>query len=410
MSDVATNPAGESAARILVVDDDEANRESLSRRLRRRGYDVDVAVDGQTALAAIDAGDFDLILLDVMMPGISGLEVLTRLRRTRPPTDLPVIMATARDASENVVEALNLGANDYVTKPLDFPVVLARTATQIELRRRIREVEALREDLARRNADLEAAAERTRGELRMAAGLQRTFLPTGNPADDRLDLAWRFLPCEGLAGDGLNALRLDAEHVGLYLFDVSGHGTAAALTAVAASRMLAPAHLSATLLIDREAGGAVVPPAEVVAQLDERFPFTLGTSQFLTMFYAVLHLPSRRLAYASAGHPPALHVRPDGSIQQLDSTGPPVGFGERCEERAVDLRAGSRLWLYSDGVIEAGVPERDQFGVERLVALLADGRGKDLAANLDAVQRALDAWRGGRPANDDVSILAVGCR
>ena len=397
-------------ARILVVDDDEANRESLSRRLRRRGYDVDVAVDGQAALLAVEAGDFDLILLDVMMPGISGLEVLTKLRETRPPTDLPVIMATARVASENVVEALNLGANDYVTKPLDFPVVLARTATQIDLRRRIREVESLREDLARRNADLEAAAERTRNELRMAAGLQRTFLPTGNPADDLLDVEWRFHPCEGLAGDGLNALRLDAEHVALYLFDVSGHGTAAALTAVAASRMLAPAHLSSTLLVDKAAAGAVVPPAEVVAQLDERFPFTLGTGQFLTMFYAVLHLPTRRLTYASAGHPPALHVRPDGSVQQLDSNGPPVGLGERCQEQAVTLEPGSRLFAYSDGVMEAGAPEREQFGVDRLAALLAEGRGANLTETLDAVEQALDAWRGGEPANDDVSVLAVECR
>ena len=358
-------------ARILVVDDDEANRESLSRRLRRRGYDVDVAVDGQTALLAVEAGDFDLILLDVMMPGISGLEVLTTLRQTRPPTDLPVIMATARDASENVVEALNLGANDYVTKPLDFPVVLARTATQIDLRRRIREVESLREDLARRNDELEVAAERTRDELRMAAGLQRAFLPTGNPADDQLDLAWRFHPCEGLAGDGLNALRLDDRHVALYLFDVSGHGTAAALTAVAASRMLAPAHLSSTLLVDKDAAGAVVPPAEVVAQLDERFPFTLGTGQFLTMFYAVLHLPTRRLTWASAGHPPALHVRPDGSVQHLDSNGPPVGLGERCQEQAVELQPGSRLWIYSDGVTEAAAaPDKSLFDVDRLAALL----------------------------------------
>ena len=397
-------------ARVLVVDDDEANRESLSRRLRRRGYDVDVAVDGPSALAAVEAGDFDLILLDVMMPGISGLEVLTRLRRTRPPTDLPVIMATARDASEDVVEALNLGANDYVTKPLDFPVVLARTATQVELRRRIREVESLRQDLARRNEELEAAAERTRSELRMAAGLQRTFLPTGNPADDRLELEWRFLPCEGLAGDGLNALRLDAEHVALYLFDVSGHGTAAALTAVAASRMLAPAHLSATLLVDRDAAGAVVPPAEVVAQLDERFPFTLGTGQFLTMFYGVLHLPTLRLTYTSAGHPPALHVRPDGTVERLRSEGMPVGLGERGRELTAQLSAGSRLWLYSDGVTEAATPQKELFGVDRLAALLAGDRGGDLAADVGLLQRAIEEWRQGRPADDDISILAVECR
>ena len=404
------------SARVLVVDDDLANRESLSRRLARRGYVADTAEDGPSALAAVDAGDYDLVLLDVMMPGMSGLEVLTKLRETRSPVDLPIIMATARDAAENVVEALGLGANDYVTKPLDFPVVLARVATQVELRRSVRAVQVLQEDLARRNAELEAAAERQQRELQMAAAIQQTFLPQRNPASDELDLEWRFVPCEGLAGDGLNALRLDADHVALYVFDVSGHGTAAALTAVAASRMLAPAHDPASLLVDRAAASAddaakpIVSPAEVIAQLDARFPFTFQTNQFLTIAYGVLHLPTGRLTFASAGHPPTLHVKPDGSVERLESGGPPVGIGERCEEQTVMLELGSRLYLYSDGVAESASPEKELFGTDRLAELLADRRDGTLSDSLEAVQARLLQWRGGRPANDDVSLLAVQLR
>ncbi len=122
-------------AYILVVDDNADNRDMLSRRLIRRGYAVAVAEDGLAALKLIENEKFDLVLLDIMMPRMSGLEVLSTIRRTYSVADLPVIMATAKDQSDDIVSALKLGANDYVTKPLDFPVVLARVQTQLALHR-----------------------------------------------------------------------------------------------------------------------------------------------------------------------------------------------------------------------------------------------------------------------------------
>lgn len=132
-----------SPARLLVVDDNEMNRDMLSRRLAKRGFEVVTAGGGQRALDLIAAETVDLVLLDIMMPDINGLEVLTRLRTTRTVAELPVIMATAKDQSEDIVHALRLGANDYVTKPLDFPVVMARVETQLQLLRLRRDLEAL---------------------------------------------------------------------------------------------------------------------------------------------------------------------------------------------------------------------------------------------------------------------------
>src|SRR5215468_7062009 len=129
---------------LLVVDDNPMNRDILARRLTRRGYIVTVAEDGYQALAMIEAQQFDLMLLDIMMPGISGLDVLKAVRQRYAVTDLPVIMATAKDQSEDIVAALQLGANDYVTKPLDFPVVLARTQTQLSSNERCRTSSAWR--------------------------------------------------------------------------------------------------------------------------------------------------------------------------------------------------------------------------------------------------------------------------
>ena len=113
-------------APLLVVDDEEANRDLLSRRLNRAGYSVEIAADGEQALQMIADREIELVLLDIMMPGMSGLELLKLLRATYSPTALPVIMVSALNESERVVEALNLGANDYITRPIDFPVATAR--------------------------------------------------------------------------------------------------------------------------------------------------------------------------------------------------------------------------------------------------------------------------------------------
>jgi CheY-like chemotaxis protein len=121
-------------ARLLVVDDNEMNRDMLSRRLEKAGYHVQTAADGARALDLIAAEPIDLVLLDIEMPGLSGLDVLREVRKTRTSLQLPILMATARSDSQDVVEALEAGANDYVIKPLDFPIVLARVGAQLRLR------------------------------------------------------------------------------------------------------------------------------------------------------------------------------------------------------------------------------------------------------------------------------------
>jgi CheY-like chemotaxis protein len=119
---------------VLVVDDVVENREILGRRLDKRGYRILLAEDGPRALTLVEADRPDLILLDIMMPGMSGMEVLERVRQRWSRFELPVIMVTGKDDSGSVVEALQLGANDYVVKPVDFPVLLARVQAQLQIR------------------------------------------------------------------------------------------------------------------------------------------------------------------------------------------------------------------------------------------------------------------------------------
>ncbi len=138
----------DSAGKILVVDDNEDNRDLLARRLKRKGYEVETAEDGPTCLAMIEAGAFDVIVLDIMMPGMSGIEVLEILRETYSQGELPILMATAKSDSADMIEALAKGANDYVTKPIDFPVVLARLESHMKVRTAFASVSASRTVLA----------------------------------------------------------------------------------------------------------------------------------------------------------------------------------------------------------------------------------------------------------------------
>jgi DNA-binding response OmpR family regulator len=182
-----------SCTRLLVVDDTSDNRVLLSRLLRHAGYEVDTAEDGPAALRLMEEQPgFDLILLDVMMPGMSGIEVLEQIRHTHSATELPVIMVTALNGSEDVVNALEHGATDFVSKPFNFRVVLARLRTHLALKQAVDRVRELERGLAQRNAELLAANRRMKSDLEAAGKIQAALLPTTGPDVGDYRFAWRF--------------------------------------------------------------------------------------------------------------------------------------------------------------------------------------------------------------------------
>jgi len=387
---------------LLVVDDNEMNRDMLSRRLARKGHTVEVAEDGHRALAMIEETDYDVVLLDIMMPGIDGYETLEKIRSDRDSGDLPVIMATAKDASEDVVAALKLGANDYVTKPFDFPVVLARVQTQLQLKRS-------REALAR-------AHHKMKKDLEAAARIQASLLPSEQVVEfEGARVAWRYVPCDELAGDTLGIVRLDDRSVGVYVVDVSGHGVPSALLSVSLSRVLKSEPTSSVLWTTDP--GSVEPriasPLEVMTELSKRFPYDMQTGQYFTMVYAVIDLKNQRLTYASAGHEPMIIVGSGREAEFGKSTGQPIALvpamimKSTYEERTIEICPGDRIYLYSDGIPEAHDAGGDQYGNERLIAKLAELLETDLDQGLPKVLETVRQWQGGPHFDDDVSLLGV---
>ncbi len=391
------------SGRLLVVDDNEMNRDMLSRRLARKGHTVEVAEGGLQALEMIEATDYDVVLLDIMMPGIDGYETLQRIRGERDSGELPVIMATAKDQSEDVVAALKLGANDYVTKPFDFPVVLARVQTQLQLKR---SREALAHAHGRMKKDLEAAAR-----------IQAAFLPATAvvEAADGLRCAWRYVPCDELAGDTLGIVPLDEARVGVYVVDVSGHGVPSALLSVSLSRLLS-ADPGSSVLWTTDAGATesrIATPVEVMNELYRRFPYDVQTGQYFTMVYAVVDLENQKLTYASAGHEPMIVIGPSRGSEYGSSTGQPIALvpamimKSTCEERTVDIAPGDRVYLYSDGIPESRDAEGEQYSNDRLTEKLVELLGSDLDEGLPVILETVRAWQGGPHFDDDVTIVGV---
>ncbi len=413
----------EARGALLVVDDNAENRDMLARRLRRRGYAVAEAENGARALELAAGTEFDVVLLDVMMPVMDGLETLRRLRGTRSVAELPVIMATAKGESDDVVQALGLGANDYVTKPINFPVALARIETQLSLRRAVQEIRRLEGDLAARNRELEAANgslsfsnRRMKRDLDAAARIQQAFLPTAAPAAGGARFAWQCRPCDELAGDTLNVVPLDDRRVGVFVVDVSGHGVPAALLSVTVSRLLSRMP-DGSPLVRRGSNGSsaldVVPPAEVAAELTNRFPFDPETRQYFTCVYGVLDCSAGEFRYVCAGHPGPIHVPRGGAPVRHQHAARPIGIVPAAaaaggyEDHVVALAPGDRIYLFTDGITEAENAAEEQFGVERLQEVLAATRERPLQESVDAIVGRLEEWCGGAAFADDVSVLAI---
>ena len=403
----------ESRGMVLVVDDDANNRDLLSRRLNRIGYQTEMVPSGQAALDLVPHRSFDLVMLDVMMPGMDGFEVLRCLRETKPLTDLPVIMVTAKDNSEDVVHALGMGANDYVTKPLDFPVVVARVAIQIALKRAVEQVRKLERNLAERNQELLTANNRMSRDLRAAARIQESFLPRTAPDMPGLTFAWAFRPCDELAGDGLNAIQLDDHQVAIYILDVSGHGVASSLLSVSLSRLLSPPKdPSSVLVVGGDGPDRAVPirPSEVANRLNRLFPFELNTEQYSTLAYGVFDSRSNEFRYTLAGHPCPILLPADGPPRLLEGRGCPIGLAEAARpfgEWTVQLAPGDRIYLYSDGIPEATNEQRVPFGYDRFLQVIAQGRTEPLCSSINDLVKRVEVWSEPSGVRDDVSIVAL---
>jgi serine phosphatase RsbU (regulator of sigma subunit) len=380
-------------ARLLVVDDVEMNRDLLARRLAQQGYEVEMAVNGREALDVLRSGrEFDLVLLDVMMPELDGYQVLEALHADPVLKSLPVIMVSAVNEIESVVRCLEAGAEDYLPKPFNPVLLKARVGSSLE-KKRLRDRERLH-------------AKSLERELEIGHDIQQSFLPRSLPAVPGWEIAARLTAARRVGGDFYDAFVLPGGGIGLAVGDVCDKGVGAALF-VALVRTLLRA--TAERLAAEHPGDPERAVHGPVSLTNEYVARTHGhTNMFATLFFAALDPATGSLVWINAGHEPPYLRRASGALERLEPTAGAVGLmpdGVFGLARTT-LAPGDRLLAFTDGVTDARDPDGLLFGAERLEALVAGSEegAADLVARIGA---AVDAHaRGAEPA-DDVALLAV---
>ncbi|HQN17982.1 MAG TPA: SpoIIE family protein phosphatase [Syntrophobacteraceae bacterium] len=387
--------------KVLIVDDSGANRLLLGSILKKSGYDITEAVDGQQALERAFDAPPDLILLDIMMPGMDGYEVCAILKKDGRTEDIPIIFLSAKSETADKIKGLEMGGADYVTKPFDKGEVLARVRSQLKIR-------SLNQRIIQNNKELLEKQRRLEEDLKAAAGIQKSLLPAKVPSIQNVSVVWRFQPCDLIGGDIFNVCRLDQDSMGIYMIDVSGHGVPASLVTVSVSQMLHPESGYLKRIRSDSSGVEIVSPAEVLVALDREYPLE-RFDKFFTIVYMVLDTHRELLRYCSAAHPPPVLLRTGGGLELLDKAGTIIGLGGVVpfEEEEIRLAAGDKLILYTDGVLECQNEQGDFYGESRFHSLLQELRDHSVDQILDGVLDSLTAFAGGLSFQDDVSLLGV---
>ena len=255
----------------------------------------------------------------------------------------------------------------------------------------------------RRNMEdsLRAANEQMNRDLQAAAALQKTQLPQILPRFSGFQFAWRFRPCQELAGDALNIFQIDQDHISVYVLDVSGHGVRAALQSFSLSQNLRA-----------QAGLDLHSPEQILNQLNLKYPMDMQTGTFFTILYGVLNVKTSTFTFASAGHPGPILIRQGQTPRMLDNSSYPIGINPTpdYQSQAIELQKSDKLLLYTDGVVEALSSRDIPYGQERFIRAIERNRAKPVGDLLDCVIKSLDSWACHVTLRDDLSLVGIHCQ
>jgi len=249
-------------------------------------------------------------------------------------------------------------------------------------------------------------------DLQAAAGIQQCLLPQKRekqPKVENLDIDWKFTPSETIGGDIFNVIRLDEDHLGFYMIDVSGHGVPPALVTFSISQTLQP-HMGYT--IRKKPGFSpdyeIVSPGEVLKALDAEYPWE-RFEKFLTIIYLIIDIRKGQLVYSNAAHPPPILLHADGTFELLEKGGTIIGLDGILpfEEEHKAVSAGDKILLYTDGVFEFTDNKGEFFGEERFHALVKSLHGLAIGRILDEIVLAIERFAQGAKLDDDVSLLGI---
>lgn len=373
---------------ILVVDDSPSIVALLRSYLTAQGHGVTTVEDGEAAVEAFARLSPDLVLLDVVMPGMDGIEVTKRLRTISRDRWVPVILVSSLQTEQDVVCGLEAGADDYLPKPINLAVLKAKIRSFHRIVRMQTEMRS-QTDMLRRLQDEQTY------EHELAASLIKAIVQRVGLQEPRL--AWCVMPSARFSGDVVAAERGVNGTFYALLADATGHGLTASVSLIPA------------LQIFYGMARKGLPLGQIVREINARLREQLPVGRYVAGLMVAIHDDDQRFEYWNGGMPPALLLSPDGqSTRELKSDQVALGvlpdaeFDDSCRE--LRFAKGERLVAYSDGVIEATDLAGEAYGMDRLLAAVHASSGK---ASLDRVMSDLHAHLDCAPHHDDASIFTI---
>jgi sigma-B regulation protein RsbU (phosphoserine phosphatase) len=372
---------------ILVIDDDTAVQELLRRTLKKQGYEVTVASNGEDGVAQAQKLRPALIICDWIMPRLTGIDVCRQVKADPDLSTTQFFLLTSLGSIADRVKGLDAGADDFISKPIELNELQARVRAGLRLHQLSR--------------DLKIAKQSLEAELAEAAEYVQSLLP--EPMTEPISIEAKFIPSRQLGGDCFDYNWLDADYLAIYLLDVAGHGLRAALPSVAVLNLLRSRALPN---ID------YYKPSDVLRALNTTFQMSYQNDKYFTIWYGVYNRISRQLVYASAGHPPAVLISQSpastAKIQRLKTPGMPVGMFPDAPyvDNCCDVEDLSTLYIFSDGVYEIHQPDGNIWGLDPFIDLLAAYNGAS-ADQLELVLNYIQNLNAKAVFDDDWSLLKV---
>jgi serine phosphatase RsbU (regulator of sigma subunit) len=352
------------------------------RYLERRGFDVCPAISGEQGLELASRITPDAFVVDYRMPGMDGYEVTRRIKSDPQLRTIPVLMLTGADSARNIVDGLEAGADDFVTKGVDSEVLLARLQALLR-------VKAHQDQLRKLNQQMNR-------DLQIARRVQEALVPTGIFRGPGFEIQSAYIPSETLSGDFYDYFLKDGS---MYLFvaDVSGHGLPAAiLVSLLKSYIHTEANANTSL-------------ANFMSDLND-FLFSVSLpSQFATA--QLFRIDARgQLVCANAAHPPFLLFRKEsGKTILLEQPSHLLGARPQVpfEEQSLVVMPGDMLFVYTDGVTDRRDSAGNFYPIDRIAALLERTSDRDLTTIHDAIYEDIGAFPATDEFKDDIAFVVT---
>jgi DNA-binding response OmpR family regulator len=384
---------------ILIVDDNVNNLQVLGGFLKSEGMQIEFAINGISALNWLDKRLFDLILIDIMMPGMDGFDVCSRIKQNPATSEIPIIFITAKTDSESVIRGFELGAVDYITKPFIHSELLARVRTQLNIRKSQEQNQAYLKEIERRNRDINASIDYAKHIQDAVMSRSHNYLQY---LQEHFSI---YLPKDILSGDFFWVYKVESKII-IAVMDCTGHGVPGALMSI-----LGIALLNETVLHDH-----IIQPNIILESLRSKIIMALAqrtgndhVKDGIEGSVICFDTETKKLQYSGAFNP--LIIMCNGEMTEIKADRFPIGYHDTYESFTLHelfIDRDETIYLFSDGIIDqfGGLKDK-RFMLEHLKEIIYLNHNESMERQKELLLSELDDWKGDLDQTDDILILGI---